>query len=253
MGRRKGDNPFKARQSGMIDGKIKLIKGYLASLPKGVTFEHYKDFEKYIADKVGCHITTITRQDAYIKLIVTKWGDINPDIDKIDPDNATPAQIKKLIDYYKVESATLKGNLRRKQKYFESAEYINEWLESNAASEQPHLLPWLSDANIEPKRLSDESVTPKQTNLLSSNLEKPDGTGNEASWQLKYEVTCEAFALYISKTGRIWNIIYDRKADTLIGAPITEDDDTIDYYLPDESVPNASLRYLREFLDGKGR
>mgnify|MGYP000237257499 CR=1 FL=1 len=253
MGRRKGDNPFKSRQLGMIDGKIKLINGYLASLPKGLTFEEYKDFEKYIADKVGCCITTITRQDAYIKLIVTKWGDMNPDIDKIDPDNATPAQIKKLVDYYKVESATSKGDLRRKQKYFESAEYINEWLESNATSEQPYLIPWLAEADMEPKRLSDDSVITEQTKLLSGGLDKPEGTGSEPSWQQKYEVTCEAFALYISKTGRIWNIIYDRKADTLIGAPITEDDDTIDYYLPDESVPNASLRYLREFLDGKGR
>jgi hypothetical protein len=253
MGRRKGDNPFKPRQLRMIDGKIKLIKGYLASLSKGLTFEDYKEFEKHIAEKVGCHITTITRQVAYTKLIVTKWGDINPDIDKIDPDNATPAQIKKLIDYNKVKIATLKGDLRRKQKYFESAKYINEWLESNATSKQPHLIPWLSEANMEPKRLSDDSVITEQTKLLSGNLEKLDATGNEASWQQKYEVTCEAFALYISKTGRIWNIIYDRKADTLIGAPITEDDDTIDYYLPDESVPNASLRYLREFLNGKGR
>ena len=168
MGRRKGDNAFKAIQTGKIAYKVKLIKGYLALLPKGVKFDKYKDLEKYIVEKMGCAHTTITRQSSYTNLIIAKYADMNPDIDKIDPDNATPAQMRKLITYYKVESSTLKGDLCRKQKYYESSEYINEWLESNATSEQPHLIPWLSEANMETKRLSDDSVTPKQAKCIFS-------------------------------------------------------------------------------------
>jgi hypothetical protein len=254
MPRRKGDNPFKPMQTGKIAEKVKLIKGYLALLPKGVKFDKYKDLEKYIVEKIGCAHSTITRQSSYTNIIVAKYADMNPDIDKIDPDNATPAQTKKLIDYYKLESSSLKGDLGRKQKYFESAEYINQWLESNATSEQPHLIPWLSEANIEPKLLSDDSVTPEQTKVLSGDLEKSDGTGNEPSWQQKYEVTCEALFLFITKMEKHWNIKYDRKAGTLLDAPSEmEDEEYIEVYVPDQSAPQANLRYLREFLDKKGR
>jgi hypothetical protein len=241
MGRRKGDNAFKAMQTRKITEKVKLIKGYLALLPKGVKFDKYKDLEKYIVDKIGCAHTTITRQSAYTNEIVAKYADMNPDVDKIDPNNATPAQTRKLIDYYRVENASLKGDLQRKQKYFESAEYINEWLESNTTSKQPQIIPCLSDANAEPK-------------LLLVDLENPDGTGNAPSWQQKYEVTCEALFLFITKMEKHWNIKYDRKAGTLLDAASDmEDEEYIEVYVPDPNVPQANLRYLREFLDKKGR
>lgn len=241
MGRRKGDNPFKALQKSRIQEKVKIIKGYLASLPKGVKFDDVTTMIKYVAQRVGCATTTISRQPAYMNLIVAKYADMNPDVDKIDPNNATPAQTRKLIDYYKMENASLKGDLQRKQKYFESAEYINEWLESNATSKQPQIVPCLSDANADPK-------------LLLVDLENPDGTGNEPSWQQKYEVTSEALFLFITKMEKHWNIKYDRKAGTLLDeASDMEDEEYIEVYVPDPNVPQANLRYLREFLDKKGR
>ena len=103
-------------------------------------------------------------------------------------------------------------------------------------------------------RIGDQSHENPQAKLLSGDLDDQEGTGNEASWQMKHEVTCEALYLFITKMEKHWGIKYDRKAGTLIDAPTEmEDDEYLEVYVPDPNTPQANLRYLREFLDGKGR
>lgn len=242
MGRRKGDNPFKFQQQESINAKALIIDGYLSSLPKGVKFEKIKDLIKNVASVIGCADTTVERQQVYMEKLYTKFAEMNPDVDNINPYHTSPPEIKKQQDYYKAKVANLEGNFRRKEKHYQSQEYINSWLVENSKSVQPKLIPYISDGLC---------LNHPSTN---SEISDTDCSENEPSWQQKFEVTCEALYLFIRKMEKNWGIKYDRKTGSIVDSPSEiEGDAYIDVYIPDPNEPIASLRFLRQFLDGKGR
>jgi hypothetical protein len=242
MGRRKGDNPFKTQQKESVNEKSLIIDGYIASLPKGVRFDNIRDLIKVVASVIGCATTTVERQQVYMNKLYAKFAEMNPDADKIDPNHTSPLEIKKQQDYYKAKVENLVGDLRRKEKHYQSQEYINSWLVENSKSVQPKIIPYISDS----LSLNHPSA--------NSEISDTDCSGNEPSWQQRFEEICEAFYLFIKKMDKNWDIKYDRKADTIMDSPSgMEEDAYIDVYVPDPNEPTAKLRYLRQFLDGKGR
>lgn len=126
MGRKKGDNPFKNRQQEQVKSRASTIKGYLESIPSGVSFEDINALIRYVVDKVGCARSTIVRQKKYMNLIAEEFATRNASIESIDLNHATQGEYKKLIEYYKAKIATLKGDFARKEKYYKSENYISE-------------------------------------------------------------------------------------------------------------------------------
>ncbi|WP_042149543.1 MULTISPECIES: hypothetical protein [unclassified Pseudoalteromonas] len=258
MGRHKGDNPFEALQKSRIDEKVKIIKGYLASLPTGATFKDINALINHMAKLVGCATTTISRQPAYMNLLAAKFSEMHPNADNIDPKYATPAQVKRALDSYKVDIQTLQGKFKVKEKYYQSSEYINLWLEENAKSEQPQLIPYLLGDFEQQKYLPGSSASADQSKALPVSLDTSNSTANKASWQKKFEVTCEAFALFITHMRDEWGIQYDHERGILFEIKTDmgmedEDEGCIDSIVPHPSAPMADLKYFRKFLEVKGR
>lgn len=218
MGRRKGDNPFKKGQKAKILAKVKIINGYLSTIPKGVSFEDLNALIRYVVDKVGCARSTIVRQTAYMNIIVAKYSELNKNIEDVDINSATTTELKQLIEYYQASIGTIKGDFARKEKYYQSAEYLNE---------------------IEQTKL-------ENMNILTF---KNDSSGQELeiNYQYKFEATCEVLKALINKLESL-GIQYDPKSKMIIDKGL---DGIVEVILPDKSMPSAKLGPFDEYFNVK--
>ena len=67
MGAKKGTNNFKSFQQNRIQAKLDAIDEFISSLPKRMKFDRFEDLLADCCEYLGCHRTTITRQQVYVE------------------------------------------------------------------------------------------------------------------------------------------------------------------------------------------
>lgn len=215
MSRRKGDNPFKAKQQKMISTRCEAIDGYLKAIPKGVTFDDFDSLINYVVELIGCARSTITRQSAYMNLIAAKYSKMNADVEDIDVNFASKDEFKKAIDYYKATIQSLKGDIQRKEAYYQSDDYL----------------------------LDMKKISVGQT-MLTDDTGKKDCN----AYQKKYEDTCEVLdhlLNYLTGMG----ISLDKKDKSILDNGMG----VIEVVIPNNKISSAQLIPFIEFLDKKSR
>lgn len=135
MGAKKGSNHFKSYQQARVQKKLDEIDRFIHSLPEKMKFERFEDLVAECCKHLGCHRTTIYRQQAYIDRLREDFQLRNPDLMSVSPQHSSPAQIDQSIKARDAKIASLLGNLERSKKdlqeanakigYYESEEYRN--------------------------------------------------------------------------------------------------------------------------------
>ncbi|WP_041054742.1 hypothetical protein [Vibrio owensii] len=128
MGNGKGKNPFYKFQQNRIKERKKVLQVILADIDSKMVPKDVYTLIRHCAKMMGCNRTTLSRQPAYMNLIHARFATLNENVDAIDPDNATPEQMRKLICVQKAQINALKCDARRKSQYYSSEAYIKTLL-----------------------------------------------------------------------------------------------------------------------------
>ena len=113
MGAKKGTNNFKSFQQNRIQAKLDAIDEFINSLPKRMKLERFEDLLADCCEYLGCHRTTITRQQVYVEKLKDEFQKRSLFLSSDSMGNYSTSQLEQLIEAKDAEISSLKGDIDR--------------------------------------------------------------------------------------------------------------------------------------------
>lgn len=116
MGVRKGHNNFAAMQKKKVTTKSLAIQSVLKQIGPGIRFSTPTSLVKYVAEKIGCHHTTILRQPEYMNEIRAWWAKQGVDPSQINRQTTDPNELRALLTLRESELSVCRKETERLKK-----------------------------------------------------------------------------------------------------------------------------------------